>query len=107
MARLAARQWAVLIEKQAASGQSTAEFALSHGVNPRTLSWWRWRLRKARQPRPVPASPFVELEVCDGGDEAVVEATGLTVELETIGACINVTERTDLGLLRRVAEALC
>lgn len=37
-------QWAELIRRWQSSGLSRTEFAARTGVDPGTLSWWRWRL---------------------------------------------------------------
>jgi hypothetical protein len=43
----AARRWRALVEAHAVSGLSTRAFAEQKRVNPRTLTWWRSRLRRA------------------------------------------------------------
>lgn len=39
------REWARLVRKWQRSGETARAFGASHGVNPRTLTWWKWRLR--------------------------------------------------------------
>jgi hypothetical protein len=39
------RSW--MRRTQAPSGQAAAVFASRHGLRPKTLVWWRWRLRQA------------------------------------------------------------
>lgn len=34
------------------SGRSVSAVADRHGVRPKTLAWWCWRLRKERAPKP-------------------------------------------------------
>jgi transposase-like protein len=100
MSTPAARRWSKLIEEQAASGQSTRAFAAERGVNPRTLAWWRSKLKRSEKG----SSPtFVELRVAP-----TPSALGtVEVELERYGARVLVAGDTDLSLLRRVLESLC
>ena len=37
-------EWSVIIERLEGSGASVAAFARQHGLNARTLAWWRWKL---------------------------------------------------------------
>jgi len=39
-------KWAKLVERWQQSGLSTSDFAAQAGVNPRTLSYWRWMLAR-------------------------------------------------------------
>jgi transposase-like protein len=100
MSTPAARRWSKLIEEQAASGQTTRAFAAERGVNPRTLAWWRSKLKRAEEASP---STFVELRVAAA---PAVPGT-VDVELERYGARVLVDGDTDLSLLRRVLESLC
>jgi len=34
------------VDELEASGDSVSEFAARQGLSPRTLAWWRWRLRQ-------------------------------------------------------------
>ena len=98
----AADRWHAIIDRFEASDQTLREFAESNDLNRKTLAWWRWELGRsssARQPS------FVELVVAD--EQLPVRASTLIVELGTTGARVVVEDDTDLGLLRRVAEALC
>lgn len=53
--RRTARDWARLVKAWQKSGKSADEFAASHGIAPRTLTWWKWRLgSKAPSPAPAP-----------------------------------------------------
>ena len=40
--------WERMVREHEGSGLSLREFAAEHGVNPHTLSWWRWRTRSER-----------------------------------------------------------
>ena len=39
-------KWSKRVERWQESGLPTAEFASEIGVNPRTLTYWKWRLKK-------------------------------------------------------------
>lgn len=102
----AAVRWSRLIDEHEASGLSVREFARSRHLNPGTLSWWRWRLRRTA-PRQN-ESHFIELvaqrepcELRDHGYEPV------SLVLDSLGVRVEVDRMTDLRLLRQVLEALC
>lgn len=64
-------EWAKRVERWRDSGLSAAEFGAEIGVNPRTLTYWKWLLRQEGRPkRPrrdraakaaPAATPFVEV----------------------------------------------
>ena len=65
MARESRATWATRVARWTHSGLTAAAFAAREGVNPRTLAYWRWRLRTDGRSR-VPArreAAFVELVV--------------------------------------------
>ncbi|MEO0601341.1 MAG: hypothetical protein AAF211_07885 [Myxococcota bacterium] len=74
-------------------------FAESEGLNPRTLGWWRWRIRQANEPDETPVT-FTEVTVGPEDEPTVV------IALEHIEAHIVVDRSTNLPLLRDVLEAL-
>lgn len=89
----AARRWSRLVTQAESSGLTTREFARSQDINPRTLTWWRWKLRQDDGT----GSDFVEVAVDD--DPPVLQLV--------VGAALfEVDADTDLQLLRRVVEAL-
>ena len=47
--------WAKRVERWRDSGLSAKEFAAETGINPRSLSWWRWHLAKGEPVAEVPA----------------------------------------------------
>jgi len=98
----AADRWHAIIDRFETSGQSLREFADANDLNKKTLAWWRWELGRSS---PAKQPPFVELVVAD--DPPTARASTVVVELGTTGARVVVEDDTDLGLLRRVAEALC
>lgn len=48
MARESRETWAKRVERWRDSGLTATEFAAEVGVNPRTLSYWKWRLGSKR-----------------------------------------------------------
>lgn len=59
-------EWAQLVKAWEASGLSSAQFAAQHGLKPKALSTWRWRLRTQPQRRLDAAPPkLVQLSVAD------------------------------------------
>jgi transposase-like protein len=66
------REWRRLVRAWKRSGRSRAEYAAELGVAPSTLTWWRWRLERARavaagggRDRRAPAIKLVRVEVQD------------------------------------------
>ena len=59
MAKTSREVWAKRVERWEASDLTAKEFAAELGVNPRTLSHWKWMLGKGganKQRRPAKAS---------------------------------------------------
>jgi hypothetical protein len=95
MATPAAQRWTALIAELDDSDLSIRKFAHARGINPRTLTWWKWRLRKEEEERQD-----------DGFFELVPREHLAALDLTVGGASITVDRDTDLCLLRRVVEAL-
>jgi len=56
--RSSREEWAKRVERWRDSDLTAAEFAAELGINPRTLSYWKWRLGKeAREGTAVPSKP--------------------------------------------------
>jgi hypothetical protein len=87
-----ATKWSFILEQAAKSDLSLRGFASSRGINPNTLSWWKWKLGQDE----APTRGFLEV--------VVVEPQALEVRLGA--ARIQVEADTDLELLRRVVEVL-
>lgn len=81
-------QWAELIRRWTSSGLSRAEFATRTGVDPRTLSWWRWRLGavEVESAAPAPSVPKLARVVLQQAQAAVPgdERTDHGWELRTV-----------------------
>jgi transposase-like protein len=95
----ASARWAAIVEQHEQSGQTIRAFAAQHGLNPQTLSWWRWKVGCTE--RPVQTPPFIEVEV-----ERPVEPT-VVLAFEDYRAHIVVDPDTDLEMLRKLLAALC
>jgi transposase-like protein len=95
----ASSRWGSLVEQLEQSGQSLSAFAAQHGVNPRTLSWWRWNLRRS-SPATEPTH-LVEASAVPSLDRTVILA------FDDYRAHIVVDHDTDLELLRKLLETLC
>lgn len=98
----AAARWAHIVDRSHRSPLTLREFARREGVNPRTLAWWRWKLKG----RPEGDLRFVELEVVrpEPQSDDLHACGGLVVQVG--GAQIEVHASSDLQLLRAVVGAL-
>ena len=66
MARETRASWAARVERWQRSGLDVATFARRERCNPRTLTYWRWRLGKtaasgSSRRKPSPTVSFVEV----------------------------------------------
>lgn len=101
----ATRRWSSIVAAHERSGLSVREFARDRGLNANTLAWWRWELSRRAQ---AAGPSFVELSVVQPVDEATPAVSeGIDLVLDAVAARVTVTSLTDLGLLRRLLEALC
>jgi hypothetical protein len=66
-------QWAEVLAKFVASGETIAGFCARHRLSPRSLTWWRWRLR--REGREVGGTEEVRLVAVDV-PQPLLRATG-------------------------------
>ena len=97
----AALRWAEIIDKQEASGQSVRAFAAANGLNYGSISSWRCQLGRTKRRSKQATTTFVEVSVTETVDPSVV------IAFEDHRAHVVVDGHTDLGLLKRVVEALC
>jgi hypothetical protein len=88
----AAKKWSAILDEAETADLSMREFARSRGLNPNTLAWWRWRLKRST-PR---QSAFLPVLVTPSNP----------LELRVGGAVIQVDGDTDLALLKSVVRAL-
>lgn len=99
-------RWARILEDAAASGLTQSAFALANDINPRTLSWWKWKLQQEPESDEEPHDvSFVEVVM----DSSPAPSTPPSLRVQLGGRSVHalVELDTDMTLLRRVAEALC
>ncbi len=89
----AARKWTAILADAERVGLPMREFARSRGLNPSTMAWWKWRLKR-------------ESGGSLSGFIPVVVTSSPVVELRIGAMTVAVDDDTDLSLLRRVIEAL-
>jgi transposase len=105
--------WARRVRRWTRSGLTAEQFARQEGVNPRTLSFWRWKLRHDAPGRygqepaaQTPASPidFVEL-VPARPPQRTGEPPGLELIL-TAGYRVRLGAPFDRGILTQLLDVL-
>lgn len=94
-------RWEAHVAAWVRSGVTSKEYAVKAGVNPRTLMWWKSRLKTASASREV--TRFVEVT-----DQVVVAeaSTDGVIELDVGGTRILVRGRVDAEALVRVLAAV-
>src|SRR5262249_8622003 len=107
--------WAKRVDRWKESGLTAAEFAAEMGINPRTLTHWKWHLgaeaARGREDtsRPQAAPPkFVEVVAAPTAiapDAAAQKTEPLEVVLRD-GLVVRVPARFDQAALRRLLVAL-
>jgi transposase len=105
VARRAQAQWARLVAEWKRSGLTARQFASRRKIEPKTLSWWAWRLRGvgAQQPRRDEPGERVELvSVAVDGREA--DRLGWELSLPG-GAVLRVDGPLETASLREVLAA--
>lgn len=111
MTRTTRENWAKRIERWQSSDLTANEFATEIGVNPRTLSYWKWVLQsesrmrkpskgKARTARKAPAIHFEEVGVAALSEDAGVEIRASS------GWSVRVSASFDDQALRRVLACI-
>lgn len=94
-------RWSRHVSAWAASGLSCKDYAAKAGVNPRTLTWWKSRLRSAGETGPA-AATFVEVT-----EQLVAPASEVgVIELDVGSTRIRVRGRVESEALARVLDAL-
>jgi hypothetical protein len=107
MARETRAIWAARVRRWHASGVDAATFARRERCNPRTLTYWRWRLGKAAagspsRGEPSPAVSFVEVVTTPS-----VGAADVPVEVVLpAGYRLRVTAAVTPALLQTILTAL-
>jgi transposase len=93
--------WRRRVERWARSGQTAAEFAAAGGFHPKTLRYWRYKLRRERAATPaVVTLPLVEVMSAPAGAD-------LRFEIELAGGRrLRVPATFDGDALRRLLAIL-
>jgi hypothetical protein len=119
--RVAREEWAKRVERWRDSGLTCAEFAAEIGVNPRTLTYWKWALGKeargekrrtlvSRTPRPRAgraATMAAEQPVLPAFVEVHATTRDARFELELgAGRRLRVPANFDASELRRLIAAV-
>jgi len=91
-----------------ASGLSAAEFAPQLGAHPRTLAWWKWKLRSEgalRSPKPggKPRLAFVEITPAPGPERP---RAGDRLELQIADVTLRIPDDFEERTLARVLQVL-
>jgi hypothetical protein len=92
--RRTAAEWHELVVEWKSSRLTAREYAAWRCVNPRTLTWWKWKLGAELEPA------FLEVVVTEETrlPDLIVEVGDLRVRVPT---------GFDSGELRRLVDALC
>lgn len=95
-------KWREHVRAWRSSGESAVDYCARAGLNPRTLSWWAWKLKSDRQSASPAAKPsatatFVEL--------ASVELPS-GFELEVGAVLVRVPSDFESGALSRLLDTL-
>jgi len=80
-----AKKWQKRVQRWKRSGLTADEFAEGAGLSPSSLTWWSWRLRKAKREGEAPFGELPVVEAGDAGWEEVVgqpEDTGQQVDVD-------------------------
>jgi len=108
MGRSSRDEWAKRVERWVDSGLTAAEFAAEAGINPRTLTFWKWQLRRERDRGGRPRTRgFVEVVAPARGDGAVEKTRPASLEVVLLdGTVIRVPQRFDRAAFKDLLGAL-
>jgi hypothetical protein len=119
--RVAREEWAKRVERWRDSGLKCAEFAAEVGINPRTLTYWKWVLGKeargekrawpskkgCKRAQPTVATGASTSAVVSGFVEVQAVPRDGRFELDLgAGRCLRVPASFDAAELRRLLEVL-
>lgn len=113
--RVEREEWAKRVERWRDSGLTTAEFAAELGINPKTLTYWAWTLKReaSGQKRAWPAKKrqaTVDMATATRAAPAFVElprqGSMARFELEVRGRRLHIPSTFDAQQLRALLEVL-
>ena len=90
-------RWSAHVAAWSSSGRTCKEYAAKVGINPRTLTWWKSKLRDAAGTAAAGTPKFVEVSA---------EADGGLIEVEVGDTRIVLRGRVDTEALARVLAAV-
>ena len=98
-----AQHWSEIIDRYDASQLTLAQFVeANEGVKLGTLQYWRKKLNRVRSHPPT----FFEVAV-QPEKSSLQRPENLQLVLTPNGVQINISEATDMSLVRRLVDALC
>ena len=100
------QQWARLVEKYEASGQSQRRFCAEHGIGQSSLRYWRRRLGQGAGAEGGQASPGVRLVAVKVLDDAPALPDSGLVVVSPRGVRVQIARGFDTATLARVLAAL-
>lgn len=115
--RVEREEWAKRVKRWRDSGLTTAEFATELGINPRTLTYWAWSLKREASgrkrvwpARKAPAGSRKATGVGAAAPSGFVEVAGAVAlgrfELEVRGRRLHIPSAFDAQQLRALLEIL-
>jgi hypothetical protein len=97
----AQERWGRHVAAWSSSGLSCKDYAAKAGVNSRTLTWWKSKLRSAGDAGAAVATTFVEVT-----EQLAATAPVGMIELDVGGVRIRVHGRVEIDALARVLDVL-
>jgi transposase len=93
-------EWADRVGRWQRSGLSAKAFAGRERLNPKLLTWWRWKLRTSATSPPEPAQ-FLPVRVVDSVSPSANSAVAVEIALAN-GRIVRVAPGFDATTLARV-----
>jgi transposase-like protein len=97
--------WEKLVAEAERVG-SVERVAHRHGVTTKSLTWWRWWLRRDARAKAKPGSKTKPPRLLPVVTEAGAVAAGSTIEIAIGDLCVRVQPGTELGYVAALVEAL-
>jgi hypothetical protein len=108
-------EWAKRVERWRDSGLTTAEFAAELGINPKTLTYWAWTLKReasgkkrvwSTKKRPGAAGRATSVQMGPAFVELPRQGSTARFELEVRGRRLHIPSAFDAQQLRALLEIL-
>src|SRR5207245_5723410 len=98
-------EWESLVTELERSGQSIAQFCARRGLEPRTVQWWRWKLRRAGSMIATPAAS-IRLVPVDVIESAGTADGGAPIEIACGDFALRVAVGTEPAYVASLLAAL-